>query len=181
VARYAAGKGKLFEQPPHPVRVLRDVGIDFAVGAFQLSVRHQPGSAVARPGDVDHVQNPVPDDAIQVGVDKIESRSGAPVTEQARFDVRQLERLLQERIVVEINLSDREIVRSAPPRMQLAQQFRSQSDRLDRPRAEAFIAEAKEEFNANILSTPKREASHARNEESLQPSSQLNVARLRSL
>src|SRR5207247_1331365 len=99
VARYAAGKGKLFEQPPHPVRVLRDVGIDFAVGAFQVSVRHQPGSAVARPGDIDHVQILFLDDAIQVGVDKIESWCRAPVNEQARFDVRQLERLLQEGIV----------------------------------------------------------------------------------
>src|SRR5437588_864559 len=52
----AAGKGELFEQPPQPLLVLRDVGIDFAVGAFEVGVGHQPGPAVTRPSDVNHVQ-----------------------------------------------------------------------------------------------------------------------------
>src|SRR5206468_10882117 len=70
-----------------------------------------------------HAQVLFLDNAVQVGVDEIESRCGAPVTEQPRFDVRQLERLLQQRIVVEINLSDREVVRRAPPGIQLARRF----------------------------------------------------------
>ena len=123
----AAGKGELFEQPPQPLLVLRDVGIDFAVGAFEVGVGHQPGSAVTRSSDVNHVQVLFLDDAVQMGIDEVQSRRRAPVAEQARFDVRQLERLFQQRIVKEINLSDREVVRRAPPGIQLAQQFRSQS------------------------------------------------------
>ena len=41
--------------------------------------------------------------------------------EQARFDVRQRERLLQQRIVVEINLSDRKVIRRAPIGVNLPQ------------------------------------------------------------
>jgi len=130
VARNAAREGELFEQPPHPVLVLGDVGIDFAVGAFQVGVRHQPGPAVARPGDINDVEVVLLDHAVQVGIDKVEPRGRAPVAQQARFDVRQLERLLQQRIVVEINLSDREVVGRAPPGVQLAQRFRSERFRL---------------------------------------------------
>jgi hypothetical protein len=49
-----------------------------------------------------------------------------PIAEQARSDVRQLERLLQQWIVLEINLSDGEIVRRAPIGVYLAQRFRIQ-------------------------------------------------------
>ena len=123
VARNAAGEGELLEQPLHPVLVLRDVGIDLAVGAFQVGVRHQPRPAVARPGDVDDVQVVLLDDAVQVDVDEVQPRRRAPVAEQARLDVRQRERLLQQRIVVEINLPDRQIVRGAPIGVHLAEQF----------------------------------------------------------
>ena len=40
MARNAAGEGELLEQPLHPVLVLRDVWVHFAVGAFQISVGH---------------------------------------------------------------------------------------------------------------------------------------------
>ena len=123
VTRNAAGKGELLEQPLHPVLVLRDVRIDLAVGSFEVGVRHQPGSAVARPGDVDDVQVVFLDDAVQVDIDEVQSRRRAPVAEQARLDVRQLERLLQQRIVVEINLSDGQVVGRAPIGVQLAQQL----------------------------------------------------------
>ena len=125
VARNAAGKGELFEQPLHPVFILRDVGIDFAVGAFQVGVRHQSRPAVARPGDVDDVQVVFLDDPVQMDVDEVQPRRRAPVAEQARLDVRQLERLLQQRIVVEINLPDREVVGRPPIGIQLSQQFRT--------------------------------------------------------
>ena len=64
------------------------------------------------------------DDAVQMDIDEVQSRRRAPVPEQARLDVRQLERLLQQRIVVEINLADREIVRRAPIGVHLVEQFR---------------------------------------------------------
>src|SRR5689334_18213581 len=50
--------------------------------------------------------------------------------QQPRLDVLQLERLFQERIVVEINLSDRQIVCRAPVSVHLARQFRRESLRF---------------------------------------------------
>src|SRR3972149_12147971 len=45
----------------------------------------------------------------------------------ARFDGGQVERLLEQWIVEEINLTDREVVRRAPIGVNLAEQFRSES------------------------------------------------------
>ena len=135
VARDAARKGKLLEQPFHPLLVLADVGIDFAVGALEIRIRHQSGSAVAGPGKVDHIQALFLDDPVQVNVDEVQSGRRAPVTEQARFDMRQLERLFQERIVVEVNLSDREVVRRAPPGINPARQVRGKNASNFLPRA----------------------------------------------
>ena len=88
VARDPARERKLLEQPLHPVLVLSDIGIDFAVGAFEVGVRHQPGAAVTRPGDVDDVEIVILDDPVQVHIDEVEPRRRAPMAEQARFDMR---------------------------------------------------------------------------------------------
>jgi hypothetical protein len=44
---------------------------------------------------------------------------GAPVAEQARFDVVAGQRCLQQRVVQEIDLTDRQVVGGAPPAVQL--------------------------------------------------------------
>ena len=75
---------------------------------------------MARAGDVDHVQVRALDHAIQVHVDEVQARRRAPVPEQARLDVLERERLLQQRIVVEVDLSDRQVVGGAPVRVDLA-------------------------------------------------------------
>ena len=85
-----------------------------------------PWTAVARARDVDHVQIVLLDDAVQMGVDEVQPRRRAPVAEQARLDVRQGERFLQQRIVVEIDLPDRQIVRRAPVGVHLVEQCRRQ-------------------------------------------------------
>src|ERR1044071_10155648 len=102
MARNAAGEGELLEQALHSLLVLLDVWVHFAVGPLQVGVRHQPRSAVAGSGDVEDVLIVFPNDAVQMGVDEVQSWCRAPVTEQARFDVSQLEGLLQQRTVVEI-------------------------------------------------------------------------------
>ena len=82
---------------------------------------------MARSGDVNHVQVVFLDDAVQMGVDEVQPRRRAPVAEQARLDVRQREWLFQQRIVVEVYLTDREVVRRAPIGVHLAEQFRRES------------------------------------------------------
>ena len=51
----AAREGELFEQPLHAFLVLRNVRIDFAVGAFQISVGDQTWSTMAGTRDVNDV------------------------------------------------------------------------------------------------------------------------------
>jgi hypothetical protein len=71
VARDAAGKAELLEQPPHPVLVPRDVRVNLAVGAFEPGVGDHSGTAMARAADVDDVEAARFDHAIEMRVDKI--------------------------------------------------------------------------------------------------------------
>jgi hypothetical protein len=117
VARNAAREAELFEQLLHPVFVLLDVRVDLAVGPFEIGMRHERRTAVPGADHVDHVEIESVDDAIQVRVEEVQARRGAPVTEQARLDVLARERLLEQRIVEQVDLPEREVVRSAPERV----------------------------------------------------------------
>ena len=121
VARDAAREAELLEQLLHPVGVLGDVGVDLAVGALEVRVRDQRRAAVPRADDVDHVQVVLLDDPVQVDVEQVQARRRPPVAEQARLDVRALQRLLQERVVVEVDLPDRQVVGRPPVGVHLAQ------------------------------------------------------------
>ncbi|GAB2980210.1 hypothetical protein GCM10027184_33570 [Saccharothrix stipae] len=111
VARDAAGEGELAEQRAQAVQVLADGRVDLAVGALQVGVRDEPGSAVAGTGDEEGVQVALPDRPVHVGVDQVEARGGAPVAEQARLDVLGSQRLAQQRVVQLV-----EVVRLLPGR-----------------------------------------------------------------
>ena len=104
MAGNAAREGELLEQPFHAPFVLRDIGIHFAVGPFQVGVRHNPRPAMAGPGNIDHVEILFFDDAVEMHVDEVQSRRRPPMTEQPWLDMSALQRLLQQGIVVEINL-----------------------------------------------------------------------------
>ena len=92
-----------------------------AVGTFQVGVGHHPRPAVSRPANVDHVQVVLLDQPIAVDVNEVETGRGAPVAQQAGFDVLQAERFGQQRIVVEVNLPDRQIIGGPPVRVEFAQ------------------------------------------------------------
>src|ERR1041385_9455085 len=109
MARYAARKANRLKTPLHAGRVLRDVWIALAVGAFEPGIGDHSRPAMPRPGDVDHVEVARSDHTVQVHVDEVEAGGSAPMTEQARLDVLQLKRLLQERVVEEINLGYRQV------------------------------------------------------------------------
>ena len=111
----AAGEGELPEQPGHARRVLRDGRIDLAVGALQPGTGHHRGPAVPRPGDVDHVQVVVPDHPVQVRVEHVLPRRGAPVPQQPRLDVVGPQRLGQQRVGHQVDLTHRQVVRRPPP------------------------------------------------------------------
>src|SRR5205085_9862766 len=66
-------------------------------------------------GDIDHVDVPRLDDAVEVDVDEIEAGRSSPVAEEARLGVLELEGLAEKRIVEQIDLTDGEVVRGPPP------------------------------------------------------------------
>ena len=63
------------------------------------------------------------DHPVEVRVDEVLARRRAPVPEQARLDVRRLQWLGQQRVVEQIDLADRQIVRGAPVGVQQLQRF----------------------------------------------------------
>ena len=87
MARHAAWEGELLEQLPHAGRVLANLRIDLAVATFQPGVRHHGRAPMSGTTDVENVSVALADDAVQVDIDEIETRRGAPVAEQARLDV----------------------------------------------------------------------------------------------
>src|SRR5580658_7584116 len=100
----SAGEGKLYEQLAQSRLVLADVRINFAVGAFEVSVADHRRSAVAGTGNVDHVEIVLADDAVQVHIDEILSWRRPPVAEQHVLHIAGYQRALQQWIVVQVDL-----------------------------------------------------------------------------
>jgi hypothetical protein len=71
MAGEATRERKLLEESFQALFILRDVRVDFAAGAFEVSIGHEPRAAMPRTGDVYHVQIMFVDDAIEVHVDEI--------------------------------------------------------------------------------------------------------------
>src|SRR5581483_7758379 len=115
VARDAAGEGELPEQPPQAVLVVRDVGVQLPVGAVEIRVRDEPRPAVSGAGHVDRIQVARADRAVHVRVDEVETGCRAEVSEQPRLHVLGQQRLAEQRVVEQVDLPDREVVRRAPP------------------------------------------------------------------
>jgi hypothetical protein len=82
-----AGERKLFEQALHPFLILAYMGIDLAVSPLKVRVRHQSRPAMPWPSDVQNVQVLFLDYPVQVGINKVKARRGAPMTQQPWFDV----------------------------------------------------------------------------------------------
>ncbi|MGY4362179.1 hypothetical protein ACVW0J_008672 [Bradyrhizobium sp. i1.7.7] len=114
VARNAAGEGELPEKFSQSVCIARDVRIDLAVAAFEIGVGHHARAAMAGTADIEHVDIERADDAVEMGVNEVQTGRRAPMAEQARLDVLRPQRLAQQRIVEQIDLPDGEVVRGAP-------------------------------------------------------------------
>jgi hypothetical protein len=121
VAGDAPGEGELLEEPLEALLVEADARIGLAVRPLQVGVGHQGGATVPGARDVDHVQVALPYHPVQVDVDEVQARRGAPVAEQARLDVLPGERLLQEGIGVEVDLTHRQVVGGPPVGVDAAQ------------------------------------------------------------
>ena len=110
----ATREGELTEQPPQPLLVATDVGIDLAVGALEVDVGDHRRGTVAGAGDEHRVQVPLSDDAVHMDVGQVQPGIRAPVPEQPRLGVLEPQRLVQEGVVEQVDLSHRQVVRRPP-------------------------------------------------------------------
>ena len=127
VARDTAGKGKLLEQLLESGFILGHVGVHLTPGAFQVHVAHDCRATVTGSGDVEHIQVILVDHPVQMHVDEILAGCRAPMADDERLDVGQLQGSFQQRIVIEVDLSDRYIIRGAPVSIDPVEQFRRES------------------------------------------------------
>ena len=95
----SARKRELRKEPLEPALIAADVGIDLAVGSFEVRVTHDCRAAVAGAGDIDHVEVIFLDDPVQMDVNEVLTGCRTPMPEQHRLHVRQSQRLFQQRIV----------------------------------------------------------------------------------
>ena len=114
VARNAVRPGELAEEPVQSGSAAFDRRIALRVGAFQIGMRHQAGTAMPRADDVDHVEVVLLDQPVEVHVEKVQSRRRAPMAQQPRLDMLELERQFEQGIVLQIDLPDREVIRRPP-------------------------------------------------------------------
>jgi hypothetical protein len=73
---------------------------------------------VAWTGHVQRVEVTLLDDLVHVRVKQVQPRRRPPVPEQPRFDVFGLQRLSQQRVVQQIDLPDRQVIRRSPVRVE---------------------------------------------------------------
>ena len=117
--------GELAKQPMQSVPAALDRRIAFGIGPFQIGLRHDARAAMARTDDVHHVQIVLFDQPVEVDIEKVQSRRRAPMSQQARLDVLELERGFEQRIVLQIDLPDREIIGRPPIGVHLLEEDRA--------------------------------------------------------
>ena len=123
MTRNPSRERELPEQLPDARLVLGDAAVELAVRPFEVRVRDHPGPAVTRPAHVDGVEIARPDGAVHVGVHEVEPGRRAEVTEKTRLHVLAQQRLAQKRIVEQVDLADREVVRGPPVRVDETEVF----------------------------------------------------------
>src|SRR6185369_1282039 len=81
--------------------------------------------------DEDRLEVPLVDRAIHVRVDEVQSGRRAPVSEEPWLHMLRAQRLAQKRVVEKVDLTDREVIRGSPVRVDATQLLaRQRSDRL---------------------------------------------------
>src|ERR1700687_789061 len=94
VAADPARETKLFEKTLHPGDIFALVRVNLGVGSFEVRIRKDGGRSVSRPRDVDCVEVVLIDEAIEVYVAEALTSVRAPVAQQSRFDLPNIQRLM---------------------------------------------------------------------------------------
>ena len=114
VTGHPTWEAKLLEQALHPRLVLRDVRVNFGVVTIQVGVRHHHLTTVTGAFDVEHVDTILINDTVQVSVDEVLPRNRAPVADWVRLNITCHQLPLQQRVILEVELANGQIVGSLP-------------------------------------------------------------------
>ena len=91
----------------HAPQRFRDIGVDLAVGAFEIGIGHHARPAMSGPANIDHVEIACTDGPVEMDIDEIQAGRSSPMPEQSRLHVLGLQRLVQQGIVEKVDLADR--------------------------------------------------------------------------
>ena len=119
MASNPAGKRELPEKFFHPLLVLRNMRVYLAVCALQVRVCNKCRAPVARPRNVYHVEAVLFDNSVQMHIDEILARRSAPVPHEERLNILLTKCSPHQRIVVQIDLPDSEVIGRTPVRIHL--------------------------------------------------------------
>jgi hypothetical protein len=114
VAADVAREGELLEELLHPFHVLALVRIDLGVRPFEVRRSKHARRPVARSGHENHVEVVLDDHSVQVHPHERQRRAGAPVAEEPVLHVFSFQRLFQQRVVLQVDHSHRQVV-ACPP------------------------------------------------------------------
>ena len=115
----AAGEGEALEELLHALLIAGDVGVDLGVAAVEPVLRDHGVAAVAGTGEVDHIEVVALDDAVQVRVDEVLARAGAPVADDGLLEIALFERALKQGVIEQVELAGGQVVRGAPVGVEL--------------------------------------------------------------
>ena len=87
MATDAARKRELLEEFSQSFRIFALLRINLRVSAFQISGAKHSGRAVPRTSEKDHVEIIFLDQPVQMNIDERQSRTRAPVPQQAILEV----------------------------------------------------------------------------------------------
>ena len=73
VTWHASRRRELAKEQVHPLGILRHLGIDFRVGAFEIDIREERRSTMSWAGQVDHVHVMILDEPVEVDIDEAET------------------------------------------------------------------------------------------------------------
>ena len=121
VAANAAGEGELLEELAQAFVVLALLRIDLGVRSFEVPRAEHAGRAVSGAGEEDHVEVVLLDEPVEVDVDEGQAGARSPMAEQAVLDVLGAQRLVQQRIVEQVDHAQAQVIAGAPISVGLAQ------------------------------------------------------------
>ena len=132
VAADAAGERELLEEALHPGQVFALVRVDLGIRPFEVGLGQDRRRAVPGPGDEDRVQVVLLDQPVEVDVREGLAGVRAPVAQQARLDVLELQRLAEQGVVLEVQHPQAQVEAGPPVGVDLFQLVGTERGSLDR-------------------------------------------------